>query len=125
MGSHLRFRRHLNDGKVNRVVELLNIIGQCKDEDNLFWYLDKQGRYSVGSAYRSSQRPGTHIGGRPRKDDLGSQDTIQCFTLLLAEQAALTQHNFMKRGVQICSMCWFCECEVKTISLSFYILERQ
>ncbi|KAG5620180.1 hypothetical protein H5410_005398 [Solanum commersonii] len=70
-GWDLRFRRHLNDWEVNKIVELLNILGQCKDlntnEDNLFWNPDEQGRFSVGWAYRSSQRPGTHIGGWPWK----------------------------------------------------------
>lgn len=70
-GCDLRIRRRLNDSDVNKIVELLNILGQCKDlstnEDNIFWNPDKQGRFSVGSAYRSSQRPSTHIGGWPWK----------------------------------------------------------
>lgn len=102
-GWGLRFRRHLNNWEVNKTVELLNILGQCKDlstnEDNLFWNPDKQGRFSVGSAYRSSQRPGTHIGGRPWKMiwKVKIPFKIACFTWLLANQAALTQHNLMKR----------------------------
>ncbi|KAG5598288.1 hypothetical protein H5410_029658 [Solanum commersonii] len=60
-----------------------NLVNQfwCKDlstnEDNIFWYSDKQGRFSVGSAYRSSQRPGTHIGGWPWKMIWKVKDTIQ------------------------------------------------
>ncbi|WMV27001.1 hypothetical protein MTR67_020386 [Solanum verrucosum] len=102
-GWDLRFRRHLNDWEVNRIVELLNILEQCKDlntnEDNLFWNPDKQGKFSVGLAYRSSQRPGTHIGGWPWKMiwKVKIPFKIACFTWLLANQAALTQHNLMKR----------------------------
>ncbi|WMV58899.1 hypothetical protein MTR67_052284 [Solanum verrucosum] len=120
-----RFRRHLNDWEVNKIVELLNILGQYKDlntdEDNLFWNPDEQDRFSVGSAYRSSQRPGTHIGGWPWKMiwKVKIPLKIACFTWLLANQAALTQHNLMKRGMQICSRCWFCECEVETINHLF------
>ncbi|WMV55620.1 hypothetical protein MTR67_049005 [Solanum verrucosum] len=108
-GWDLRFRRHLNDWEVNKIVELLNILGQCKDlntnEDSLFWNPDEQGRFSVGPAYRSSQRPGTHIGGWPWKMiwKVKIPFKIACFTWLLANQAALTQHNPMKRGMQICS----------------------
>ncbi|WMV40391.1 hypothetical protein MTR67_033776 [Solanum verrucosum] len=124
-GWDLRFRRHLNDWEVNKIVELLNILGQCKDlntdEDNLFWNPDEQGRFSVGSTYRSSQRPGTHIGGWPWKMiwKVKIPFKIACFTWLLANQAAFTQHNLMKRGMQICSRCWFCECEVETINHLF------
>ncbi|WMV30226.1 hypothetical protein MTR67_023611 [Solanum verrucosum] len=124
-GWDLRFRRHLNDWEVNKIVELLNILGQYKDlntdEDNLSWNPDEQGRFSVGSAYRSSQRPGTHIGGWPWKMiwKVKIPLKIACFTWLLANQAALTQHNLMKRGMQICSRCWFCECEVETINHLF------
>ncbi|WMV40242.1 hypothetical protein MTR67_033627 [Solanum verrucosum] len=124
-GWDLRFRRHLNDWEVNKIVELLNILGQYKDlntdEDNLFWNPDEQGRFSIGSAYRSSQRPGTHIGGWPWKMiwKVKIPLKIACFTWLLANQAALTQHNLMKRGMQICSRCWFCECEVETINHLF------
>lgn len=54
-----RFRRHLNDWEINSVAELFNILEQCKDlkcnEDRLFWFPDKKGRFTAGLPYRRLQ----------------------------------------------------------------------
>ncbi|WMV54149.1 hypothetical protein MTR67_047534, partial [Solanum verrucosum] len=59
-GWNLKFRRPLNDWEVNRMVEFLNILERYKElsnrEDKLLWAPDTQGRFSVGTAYRNSQR---------------------------------------------------------------------
>ncbi|KAG5620178.1 hypothetical protein H5410_005396 [Solanum commersonii] len=67
----LLFRRHLNNWEINRVAELLNTLEQYKDltpnEDSLFWLPDKQGRFSAGSAYKTSQRSVSQSSGWPWK----------------------------------------------------------
>ncbi|WMV29063.1 hypothetical protein MTR67_022448 [Solanum verrucosum] len=125
-GWNLRFRRPLNVWEVNKMVEFLNIQEQCKDlnnsEDKLFSLLDKQGRFSVGSAYRNFQRAHTQVSYWPWT--MIWKVKVACFTWLLAKQAALTQDNLVKRGFQLCSRCSFCECEAETINHLFLHVGR-
>ncbi|WMV42164.1 hypothetical protein MTR67_035549 [Solanum verrucosum] len=44
---------------------------------------------------------------------------VACFTWLLAKQVVLTQDNRMKKGLDLCSRCFFCECETETINHLF------
>lgn len=85
------------------MAELFNILEHCKDlntsENNLFWLPDKQGRFSVGSAHRSSHRSSTRLGGWPWKIIWKVKVPLKvCVTWLLAKQAALAQDNLVKRG---------------------------
>ncbi|WMV46335.1 hypothetical protein MTR67_039720 [Solanum verrucosum] len=124
-GWDLKFRRHLNDWEINRVAELLNTLEQYKDltpnEDNLFWLPDKQGRFLVGSAYKTSQRSVCQSSGWPWEMiwKVKVPFKVACFTWPLAKQATLTQDNLMKRCRQFCSRCSFCECEIETINHLF------
>lgn len=80
---------------------------------------DKTERFSIGSAYGSSQRSITEQGYWPWKMIWKFKMTfkVACLTWLLAKQAALTQDSLMKRGLQFCSRCSFCECEAETVKL--------
>ncbi|KAG5575294.1 hypothetical protein H5410_055428, partial [Solanum commersonii] len=86
-GWDLRFRRHLNDWEVNRIVELLNILGQCKDlntnEDNLFWNPDKW---------------------MALEDDLESQDTIQDGMFHLAVSQSGCTHSTQPHEKRDCEV---------------------
>lgn len=90
--------------------------------DQLDWIPDKQGRVSVRrSAYWKFQRSDLQQGDWPWKMiwKVKVPFKIACFSWLLAKQAALTQDHLMKRGIQLCSRCLFCECEAETINHFF------
>jgi len=124
-GWNLKFRRPLNDWEVNRMVELLNILERYKElsnsEDKLIWAPDTQGKFSVGIAYRNSQRTHTQSSYWPWKMiwKVKVPFKVACFTWLLAKQVVLTQDNRMKKGLDLCSRCFFCECETETINHLF------
>ncbi|WMV13212.1 hypothetical protein MTR67_006597 [Solanum verrucosum] len=124
-GWNLKFRRPLNDWEVNRMVEFLNILERYKElsnrEDKLLWAPDTQGRFSVGTAYRNSQRTHTQSSYWPWKMiwKVKVPFKVACFTWLLAKQVVLTQDNRMKKGLDLCSRCFFCECETETINHLF------
>lgn len=44
---------------------------------------------------------------------------VACFTWLVVKEAALNQDNPRKRGISICSRCYFCGQEAETISHPF------
>ncbi|WMV38217.1 hypothetical protein MTR67_031602 [Solanum verrucosum] len=124
-GWNLKFKRPLNDWEVNRMVEFLNILERYKEpsnrEDKLLWAPDTQGRFSVGTAYRNSQRTHTQSSYWPWKMiwKVKVPFKVACFTWLLAKQVVLTQDNRMKKGLDLCSRCFFCECETETINHLF------
>ncbi|WMV11936.1 hypothetical protein MTR67_005321 [Solanum verrucosum] len=124
-GWNLKFRRPLNDWEVNRMVEFLNVLERYKElsnrEDKLLWAPDTQGRFSVGTAYRNSQRTHTQSSYWPWKMiwKVKVPFKVACFTWLLAKQVVLTQDNRMKKGLDLCSRCFFCECETETINHLF------
>ncbi|WMV47091.1 hypothetical protein MTR67_040476 [Solanum verrucosum] len=108
-GWNLRFRRPLNDWEVNRMVEFLNILERYKElsnsEDKLLWAPDTQGRFSVGTAYRNSQRTHTQSSYWPWKMiwKVKVPFKVTCFTWLLAKQETvkLWQIFINKRGISL------------------------
>ena len=50
-----------------------------------------------------------------------SKNSLQSdsFTWLVVKEAALTQENLMKKGIQMCPRCFFCEQKAETINHLF------
>ncbi|KAG5630428.1 hypothetical protein H5410_002145 [Solanum commersonii] len=95
-GWDLRFRRHLNDWEVNKIVELLNILRRCKDlntnEDNLFWNRMSKADFQLARLIEAHKDRYSYR-WMALEDDLESQDTIQDSMFHLAVSQSSYTHS--------------------------------
>ncbi|WMV11987.1 hypothetical protein MTR67_005372 [Solanum verrucosum] len=106
-GWDLVFRRLLNDWEVERVAEILGMLGgvtiNANATDRMLWKHSKDGLFSVNSAYRRglqvmAGRP-THLWNYFWKGDIPTK--VKCFTWLVIKRACLTQEVLQKKGRQL------------------------
>jgi len=122
---NLTFRRLLNDWEIDRVIEFYNTLelfsGINSNQDLIIWQRNRQGKFSVKSAYKEFNLSNNQVGCWPWKMiwKVKIPYKVACFTWLLAKEAVLTQDNLIKRGFHLCSRCYLCGEEAETISHLF------
>ncbi|WMV11771.1 hypothetical protein MTR67_005156 [Solanum verrucosum] len=106
-GWDLVFRRLFNDWEVERVAEILGMLGgvtiNANATDRMLWKHNKDGLFSVNSAYRRGLqvmegRP-KHLGNYFWKGDIPTK--VKCFTWLVIKRVCLTQEVLQKKGRQL------------------------
>lgn len=111
-GWNLIFRRCLNGWEIDRLTEFFNTLelftGITTSEDSIKWQGNKQGEFSIRSAYKEFNLFNNQIGCWPWKMiwKVKIPYKVSCFTWLLARGKALTQDNLCKRGHHLCSKCF-------------------
>lgn len=112
-GWNFVFRRHLNDWEIPRVTEFFRSIDQFSGlemgRDRLQWLGNSKGVFKVGAVYKKLNHPNLQLLKWPWKHIWKAKIPykVSCFVWLLAKEAVLTQENLMKRGITLCSRCFF------------------
>ncbi|WMV17749.1 hypothetical protein MTR67_011134 [Solanum verrucosum] len=124
-GWNIIFRRHLNDWEIPRVTEFFSVIEQFSGletgKDRLQWLGNSTGTFKVSAAYRKLNHPIMQESKWPWKHIWKAKipHKVACFVWLLAKEVVLTQENLMKRGITLCSRCFFCGETAETINHLF------
>lgn len=111
-GWNLSFRRHLNNWEIDNLEKFYNALnlfkGPSSQEDNLTWQVDKQGRFSVKSAYKEFNHSNNQIDCWPWKLiwEVQIPYKVACFIWLVAMKAVLSYEGLQKRGFHLCSKCY-------------------
>ncbi|WMV28378.1 hypothetical protein MTR67_021763 [Solanum verrucosum] len=124
-GWNLTYRRLMQDWEVERLAEfygtLEQFLGFKEGEDTLKWKCHNKGLFTVSSAYRNMNQMGSQVNFLPWKLiwKVKIPYKVVVFTWLVVKEAVLTQENLMKRGIQMCPRCCFCEQVTETINHLF------
>lgn len=124
-GWNLSYRRLLNDWEITRITEFYKTLDQFKgtslSEDCILWQGNRQGTFSIKSAYKEFNVSNNQIDCWPWKLiwKVKIPYKVACFTWLLARKAVLTQDILIRRGFHLCSKCYLCGEEAETISHLF------
>lgn len=125
-GWNLFLRRHLNDWEMEKVAEFYNSVAGFNKlnggENILKWSKDKNGKFSVNSAYKGLNSAVVKESDWPWKMIWTPKIPykVNCFTCLLAKEAVLTQKNLSKRGHQLVAECFLCGEQPETINHLFF-----
>jgi len=124
-GWNLTYRRLMQDWEVERLAEfygtLYQFLGFKEGEDTLKWKCHNKSLFTVSSAYRNMNHMGSQVNFLPWKLiwKVKIPYKVVVFTWLVVKEAVLTQENLMKRGIQMCPRCCFCEQVAETINHLF------
>ncbi|WMV26903.1 hypothetical protein MTR67_020288 [Solanum verrucosum] len=119
------FRRYLNDWEIPRVTEIFRSIDQFSGleigRDRLQWLGNSKGIFKVGAVYKKLNHPNLQLLKWPWKHIWKAKIPykVSCFVWLLTKEAVLTQDNLMKRGITLCSRCFFCGKTAETVNHLF------
>ncbi|WMV19161.1 hypothetical protein MTR67_012546 [Solanum verrucosum] len=109
-GWNLQLRRNLNDWEVERIGTLYNTLAPFNnltgEEDTTIWKVGNKGAFTVNSEYRNITY------------------NVNCFTWLLTREVVLTPDNMKKRKYHLCSRCYLCEEQTKTVNHLFLHCKR-
>lgn len=112
-GWNLTFRRMMNDWEIDRSAEFYGTIqhfgGLEVGEDTLRWTSDSKGNFTANSAYKNMIHMESQLSFLPWKLiwKVKIPYKVVVFTWLVVKEAALTQENLMKRGINMCPRCFF------------------
>ena len=112
-GWKLIYRRMIQDWEVDRLAEFYGTLdhfrGLKEGEDTLRWIHHSKGVFTVSSAYKNLNQMGTQLRFLPWKLiwKVKIPYKVVVFTWLVVKEAVLTLENLMKRGMHMCSRCFF------------------